>query len=203
VKEALRIYYSGGVFIYPTDTIYGFGANPFNSDAVERISFMKQRDETKRFILLVDSIDTLLRYVDFREEYHVDFLLAIWPNPVSVVLPLKQEHARILQMDTAAFRIPHHHFCAEVLRALGALLISTSVNRAGDKPLIEYHQFHQEFSTEVDAIFYTPRIPMNVSSTVIALAHKEVELIREGKYPFNHLIETYINVKRKFLRMDQ
>lgn len=200
VKEAQRLFYSGGVFIYPTDTIYGFGANPFNHDAIDRISFIKQRDEAKKFILLAGNINTLLRYAVFREEFHVDFLLSIWPNPVSVVLELKAEHAEILGTPTAAFRIPHHHFCQRLLDALEMPLISTSVNRSGEKPMVEYHQFHQEFQSEVDAIFFSERIPMNVSSTVIDLSRPELSLLRDGKFPFRHIEEAYEQHRKKYYR---
>ncbi len=96
IEKAKKYYLEGTVFIYPTDTIYGFGANPFNEDVVKRIEDIKGRQNSKPFILLLDSIDTLMKYVDIRNEKHLDFLLAIWPNPVSVILNLNKKTQSIL-----------------------------------------------------------------------------------------------------------
>ena len=130
IIKAKKFYLEGTIFIYPTDTIYGFGANPFNEDAVRRIDYIKGRKNTKPYILLIDGIDTLVKYVDIKNEKHLDFLLTIWPNPVSVVLNLNRKTQSILDQNTAAFRIPNHRFCLKFLQEIKMPLISTSVNRS-------------------------------------------------------------------------
>src|SRR3972149_5407833 len=102
IINAKKIYLEGGVFVYPTDTIYGLGANPFNEEALEKVNEIKGRHEGKNYILLIDSIDTLSKYVELNSEKHLDFLVSIWPNPVSVVLNLNKKTSSILQIDTAA-----------------------------------------------------------------------------------------------------
>ena len=68
VSEANKIFQSGGIFIYPTDTIYGFGCNPFNDTAVQTLNNLKGRDEQKQYVLLVDSVSTLLKYIDLDDD---------------------------------------------------------------------------------------------------------------------------------------
>ena len=106
VQLAKKLYLEGSVFVYPTDTIYGFGSNPFNEDSVKKINEIKGRDFGKKYILLVDSIESLQKYVEIKSEKHLDFLLSIWPNPVSVVLTLNEQTRKILGTGTAVFRIP-------------------------------------------------------------------------------------------------
>jgi L-threonylcarbamoyladenylate synthase len=191
LKLAKKLYLEGSVFIYPTDTIYGIGGNPFNIEAVEKINRLKGRDLGKRYILLVNSIENLLKYVEMKSEKHLDFLLSIWPNPVSVVLPLNTNTKRLLGAQTASFRIPNHRFCLKLLAELQMPLISTSVNLAGEKPLIEPSIIRDEFSSMADAIFYTDKKSYIEASTLIDLNDSKPVLLREGKFKFEDILNKF------------
>lgn len=191
IIKAKKFYLEGTVFIYPTDTIYGFGANPFNEDAVRRIDYIKGRKDTKPYILLIDGIDTLVKYVDIKNEKHLDFLLTIWPNPVSVVLNLNRKTQSILDQNTAAFRIPNHRFCLKFLQEIKMPLISTSVNRRDMEPLTEVSLIKDTFSSEVEAIFYTEKKSFIKASTLIDLSDSIPVLIREGKIKFQDILEKF------------
>ena len=155
VQKAKKLYLEGTIFIHPTDTIYGFAANPFNEDAVRKIDEIKLRPLGKKYILLINNIDNLLTYTDIHSEKHQDFLLSVWPNPVSVVLKLNKKTAKILETETAAFRIPNNRFCMKFLDAVNMPVISTSVNRIDEKPLFDPILMRDEFGSEVDTIFCT------------------------------------------------
>lgn len=191
VGQAKKLYLEGGVFAYPTDTIYGFGGNPFNDSAIDMISEIKKREHGKNYLMLIGSMEYLLKYVDVTSERHLDFLVSIWPNPVSVVLKLKPESEKILNMETAAFRIPNHRFCLKLLSELKMPLISTSVNRRDEKPMTEYSVIKEEFSSEIDAIFYTSKKSFYEASTLIDLSGSEPALLREGRMKFKDLMEKY------------
>lgn len=186
-----KIYFEGKVFIYPTDTIYGFGANPLNEKAIEKVNEIKGRELGKMYILLVSDIDTLLQYVEINSEKHLDFLISIWPNPVSVVLNLNLKFREILKRDDAAFRIPNHRFCLKLLSELKMPLISTSVNRSKQLPIIEPGLIRDEFSSEVEAIFYSKKKSFFQASTLIKLNNLKPELIREGKIKYNDLLKKF------------
>jgi L-threonylcarbamoyladenylate synthase len=191
IAQAKKYYLEGTVFIYPTDTIYGFGANPFNEDAVKRIDTIKGRRDSKPYILLIDGIDTLVKYVDIKNEKHLDFLLVIWPNPVSVILNLNSRTRSILNQKTAAFRIPNHRFCLKLLQQIKMPLISTSVNRSDQEPLSEISMIKDTFSSEVSAIFYTDKKSFITASTLIDLSDSNPVLLREGKIKFEDLLEKF------------
>ena len=191
VNKAKKYYLEGTVFIYPTDTIYGFGANPFNEEAINRINNIKGREDSKPYILLVDSIDTLSKYVDIQSEKHLDFLITIWPNPVSVVLNLNSRTRSILHNETAAFRIPNNRFCLKFLEQIKMPLVSTSVNRSGSEPLNEISVIKDSFLTEVDAIFYTEKKSFVNASTLIDLSNSHPVLLREGKIKFAELLQKF------------
>lgn len=191
VQKAKKLYLEGTIFIHPTDTIYGFAANPFNEEAVKRIDEIKLRSSGKKYIFLINNIDNLLTYTDIHPEKHLDFLLSIWPNPVSVVLKLNKKTAGILNIETAAFRIPNNRFCLKFLNAVNMPVISTSVNRSSEKPLFDHILIQEEFGSEVDTIFYTDKKSVHTYSTVIDLSNNKLKLIREGKIKFDDLLKKF------------
>jgi L-threonylcarbamoyladenylate synthase len=191
VKSATELFFNGGVFIYPTDTIYGFGGNPFNDEVLRKITRIKGKPDWKRYIHLVGSVEILLKYVEIKSEKFYDFLLNIWPNPVSVVMKLNQQTRDILGAETAAFRIPNHRFCLKLLNEIKMPMISTSVNRSGKEPMNDPDMIIQEFGKEVDAVFYSDKKSFFEGSTVIDLSDEEPKLIREGKIKFSEIIKNF------------
>jgi L-threonylcarbamoyladenylate synthase len=191
IARAEELYYGGGLFIYPTDTVYGFGANPFNADVVDRVGYVKRRPKDKRYILLAPDIETTLRHAVPTSERHIDALMAAWPNPLSAVLRLNRETRELLGQDTAAFRIPDHRFCRKLLETINAPLISTSANRRGEEPTTEPSIVEREFHDEVDAIFYEEKRSFAESSTLVDMTEEEPRLIREGKMPFETILEIF------------
>jgi L-threonylcarbamoyladenylate synthase len=191
VQKAKRLYLEGTIFVHPTDTIYGFAANPFNDEMVKRLSEIKQREIGKKYILLINDIDNLLNYVDFQSEKHLDFLISIWPNPVSVVLKLNKKTSEILNCETVAFRIPNHRFSLKLLNTINMPLISTSVNKKDNEPLNDPIMIRDEFGSEVDTIFYSNRKSFSESSTIIDLSKDRLSLIREGRIKLENLLRKF------------
>lgn len=189
IKTAVTLFYNGGVFAYPTDTIYGFGANPFNADAVAKITKIKNRDISKKgYIMLAESIPMVLRYVELENEGLVDALAAVWPDPVSVLFRLKQDAGSILNNDTAVFRVPNHQFCRMLLSRLEMPLLSTSVNKSDEPALNDPRSIEEQFGESIDALFYSERKIFSVASTIVDLTGETPALIREGKIRFDDLL---------------
>jgi L-threonylcarbamoyladenylate synthase len=185
------LYQTGRIFIYPTDTIYGIGGNPFNENVVKRISSIKGRNEKKQFVWLVSDFENLLNYVDVTFENHLDFLQKIWPGPVSVVLNLNDRTKKITDYSTIAVRIPDNNFCQKLLKEIKQPLISTSVNRSGEEPANEIKLIVKNFSKEVDAIIYYSDLVKHSSSTLIDLTTENPKLIREGSVKFVELLKNF------------
>lgn len=189
IKLAQELFLEGTIFIYPTDTIYGFGGNPFNENAIKKISKIKGKSNWRRYIFLISNIEILKNYTEINSEKYLDFLLSIWPNPVSVILKLNKHYQEILKMETAAFRVPNHRFCIKLLNELKMPLISTSVNRTGNEPMNDSSMIIQEFSNEVKAIFYSETKSFVEASTLIDLSKDEPNYIREGRIKFVDLMK--------------
>jgi len=189
INIAKELFLNGSIFIYPTDTIYGFGGNPLNESTIKKISEIKGKQNWRRYIFLISDIEVLKNYADVDSEKYLDFLLSIWPNPVSVILKLNKKYQEIFQSETGAFRIPNHRFCHKLISELKMPLISTSVNRTGNEPLNDPSVIIQEFLSEVEAFFYTDKKSFFEASTLIDLTEDKPKLVREGRIKFMELMK--------------
>ncbi len=188
---AADLFHAGKIFIYPTDTIYGIGGNPFDENVVRRIADIKGRDEKKQYIWLLSDFENLMNYFEITSEIYLDFLQKIWPAPVTVILNLNERTKKITNQDTIAVRIPQNDFCLKLLKEISRPLISTSVNRSGENPISQIDKIVQNFSEDVDAIFIHSESSEKKSSTIIDLTSKQPKLIREGPIKFVELLKNF------------
>ena len=187
VNLASKIFNTGHIFIYPTDTIYGFGCNPFNKTSMKKLNVIKDRVGDKRYILLVDSLEMLFEYIEPLDEKKTELLKKNWPNPLSVILELNDEAKKNLGYDSAAFRIPDNAFCINLLKKIKTPLVSTSVNITGEKQLNNYSEIKREFADKVSAIFYTISDTNEEPSTLIDFTKSKPVVLRKGKIKFIEL----------------
>ena len=191
IREASELFLSGNIFIYPTDTIYGIGGNPFIKKSVKRINHIKGRDIAKQYIWLVYNMDILQNFAEINYESHSNFLKSIYPAPVTVILNLNARTKELVGFDSAAFRIPDNTFCNRLLAEIGMPLISTSVNRSGKTALNDYREIEEAFSDDIDALFYSKIKNIPSASTIIDLKSKKPALIREGAIKFVDLLNKF------------
>jgi L-threonylcarbamoyladenylate synthase len=188
---AADLFHSGKIFIYPTDTIYGIGGNPFDENVIRRIADIKGRDEKKQYIWLLSDFENLMNYVEITSETYMDSLQKIWPAPITVILKLNERIRTVTNQNSIAVRIPQNSFCLKLLKEISRPLISTSVNRGGEDPLNQIDQIINNFLQDVDAIFFNSETTEKKSSTIIDLTSKQPKLIREGSIKFVELLKNF------------
>ena len=152
--EALR---QGKTLLYPTDTIWGIGCDARNREAVERLYAIKERDHSKSMIILISEFPEIPESPDSRPTTYI-LPKNIWHNEMHLEVA-----DNIPAVDnTLGIRIPQHTFCQEVLRQLGAPLVSTSANLSGHPSPTNYNEIEQELKNRVD--FCVPPLPEFLSS---------------------------------------
>ncbi len=185
IDRAVEVLRSGGVILYPTDTVWGIGCDATNVEAVKRISEIKERDDKKAMIVLVDSIDNVVRYVKSMpmiadelykaSEGSAKPLTLILPDGVGVASNLLPEER------TIAIRVPEHQFCNLLLRKLRRPLVSTSANISGEPTPMTFEQISEAIISRVD--YVVPRScegkPTGKPSSIIAVgSDSEFKIIR-------------------------
>ena len=181
-SEIARTLTIGGVVILPTDTIYGLHARANDDAAVDRIAGMKGRDDRRPFIVLASSADEIPALGVQTDNQTLKALAAIWPAPLTVILPLAQPVAASRGASTLAIRVPALAWLRELLARTGPL-VSTSVNRSGEPPLTSPSELARTLHDAVDGIADCGTISANPSA-ILDLSTAEPRFIRQGEESF-------------------
>jgi len=182
IEKAIKVLESGGVLIYPTDTIWGIGCDATNAQAVSRVFDIKQRSESKSLIILVDSIDMLQHYIPAIPEV-IYGILNDAKRPTTVVYDHPKGLAPnvVAQDDSVAIRIVKHQFCEELIHDFGKPIVSTSANISNHKAPGTFSEIDHSLLNRVDYIVNLPqKEAQNMASQIIKVNDRgEIEYIRK------------------------
>lgn len=150
LRRAATILRTGGVVAYATEYCFGLGCDPRDHGAVQRILRIKRRPPSKGLIVLAGEIEQLAPYVDDIPKN----VRATWPGPHTWLLPRRPDVPGWIAgaHPSIAVRVTAHAQAAALCRAAGMAIISTSANRAGQKPLRTYREVLQRLGKEVDYV---------------------------------------------------
>lgn len=133
INESFRTLQSGGIILYPTDTIWGIGCDATNAGAVKRIFDLKKREEKKSMIILVSGISMIEQYVHEPSPALTGYILSA-SRPTTAVFKNAQNLASNLinEDGSVAIRVVKETFCRSLLEKSGKPLVSTSANLSGE-----------------------------------------------------------------------
>jgi len=179
---------NGAVVIFPTDTIYGLGCNPYNENAVDRIYKIKKRDKTKQLPVLGYSKQILEDIVKF-DAYANKIADKFWPGELTIVLPLKDDKLKKLSgiENTLAVRVPNNK-CALSLLKKCKLIVGTSANISGKEPFTNPQNIEGDIS-KCDVFLNGGIIQNSNTSTIIKIQNKDIKILRCGNISKNDLVE--------------
>lgn len=177
VKEVLEV---GGILIFPTDTIYGIGGNPWDERAIALVQTLKQRPPDRPFALHLPAVEAIEQYARLDERSR-PILERFLPGPYTFLLPASAHAPSAAVKDgKVGVRVPDHPFFSIVMRSLDRPLFGTSVNRSGEPPLETIEAIIERFGT-VDLIV-TGKALSGRASAVIDLTVDPPRALR-GKLP--------------------
>ncbi len=178
VEEVIEV---GGVLIFPTDTIYGIGGNPWDEQAIARVQRMKQRPADRPFALLLPALDALERFARL-DARTLPILERFLPGPYTFLLAAADRAPSSAVKDgKIGVRIPDHPFFDTVMRSLGRPLFGTSVNRSGEPPLESIDEIIERFGN-VDLIVEGTTALSGTASAIIDLTVDPPQAVR-GNLP--------------------
>ena len=187
VTLAIESIKNGGIVIFPTDTVYGIGCDPYNEDAIERIYELKNRDSTKPLPILGYSKRFLENIVEFDETTN-RIAEKFWPGKLTIVLPLKDDKLKKLSRgtNTLAVRVPNNKCVLAFLKKC-ELIVGTSANISGKEPFTDPQNIENEFM-DCDIFLNDGIIPSSGASTVIKIENGELKILRNGDISENDLV---------------
>jgi len=141
----------GGVFLYPTDTVWGLGASIANWNGIEKITKIKQRSSDQSYILLVSSLGMLKEYVE-EIPPKIQTLMAYFNRPLTVIYKASENlDPRLMGPDgTVAIRVIEQDFLSALINKLGVPIISTSANFKGESPTHDFELIEKSLIEMVD-----------------------------------------------------
>jgi len=177
--DALR---DGELVAFPTETVYGLGANAANPAAVRKVFELKGRPPSHPLIVHIDQQKYLKRWV--REVMPVAEKLAeaFWPGPLTLVLPRSESVHDIITggQDSIAIRIPSHPMARQLLDAFGGGIAAPSANRYGRLSATRAEHVLDEFGDAVKVILDGGECQLGLESTIVSCLDGEVRLLRPG-----------------------
>lgn len=180
INKALDVLRNGGVIIYPTDTVYGFGCDIFNHEAVKRIYDIKLDAGTKLFSFICPDLKDIAKYAKV-SDYAYKMMKRHIPGPYTFVLPAAKDAPKKLwtKRKTVGIRVPDHEIAINLAKELGNPILSTSVTTRKGDLLFEPDEIKAIFDTHVDLMLSAGALN-GTPSSVIDLSGDEVEILREG-----------------------
>ncbi len=182
LHETVAALIDGKSILYPTDTVWGIGCDATNFDAVSTVYQIKQREESKSLIVLVNSIEMLLDYVNTVPKIALD-LVAISKKPTTIIYrnPQRLSANCVASDNTIAIRIVQDEFCKQLITEFGKPIVSTSANTSGEDTPKSFSEISKTILDSVDYIVNLQRKKISTASSRILRITEddEVEVIRE------------------------
>ena len=186
IKQAIEVMRRGGVILYPTDTVWGIGCDATNSEAVKRVYAIKQRDDSKALICLVDSDSRLQRYVRNVPDVAWQLIdsLKEGDRPTTLILDGAINLAENLIADDGSIgiRITQEPFSKELCFRFQKAIVSTSANISGEPAAQNYRDIDPRILEAVDYVCWSRRQehkPHMPSSIIRLREDGQVEIIRK------------------------
>ena len=188
IEKASQIINQGGIAVFPTDTVYGIGCNPYNRDAVRKIYEIKSRDISKPFPVLVYSKEIAER-IAFFDEFTKKIVEKFWPGTLTIILKLTDAELKksLNVTDKIAVRVPNHKCTLELLKKCN-FLVGTSANISGQSSFTnpdECFNNIQKYDVFVDGGIITSK----TESTIIEIENEKIKIIREGSLSYEEISE--------------
>ena len=198
-KEIASLLRKGEIIAYPTDTLYGLGADAFNADAVHRITILKGRDGKKPFPYIIDKAERL-------EEWGIEvsalaeaIIEKFWPGPVSLIVNGSEKLPRHV-LDSAGkicLRTPQSPIARSIAANTNGLIVATSANPAGRSPARTALEAIEYFRGEIGAVVDGGPCEQHLPSTILDVSGGKIAISREGAVPAEDILSALAEAQKR------
>ncbi len=199
LRQAARMLQSGGVVAFPTETVYGLGANALDATAVARVFEIKGRPRFDPLIVHVSSITQTGRVVREWPEAAMMLTRRFWPGPLTLVLPKADQIPEIVTsgLPTVALRMPAHPRALAMIAAASLPVAAPSANRFGRISPTRAEHVRQQFGEDVGLVLEGGPCRVGIESTIVSLTEHVPTLLRAGGTPVEDIESVVGPVRRQ------
>jgi L-threonylcarbamoyladenylate synthase len=182
IKEAAHTLRNGGVIGYPTETVYGLGADAYNEEALERLFKIKGREADKPISILIGNMEMLDEVAARIPPVATGLIRGHWPGPLTIIFEASKTCPPILTGDSGKIgvRISPHPTARKLLEAFKKPITSTSANLSGMPSLSDPNEVYSVFRGRIDLILDVGKTAGEGVSTVIDVTVSPPRVLREG-----------------------
>ena len=180
ITKAIEVMRSGGIVVYPTDTLYGFGVDATNAEAITALNNIKRRSGP--ISVIAPDFETALSWID-QSKVNISNLKDYIGGAITLIVPLKNNivHNLILAEDgSAGIRIPTSSFCNKFGKVYKYPYTTTSVNQSGEKPMNSPDQINTKYSDKIDLLIDAGNLPDSKGSKIYKIVGDTIETVRDN-----------------------
>ena len=181
IERAAALLQAGELVVFPTDTLYGLGANPYDDAAVEALYRVKDRSYEKGIPILLAGVADIGRVARDVSTAAQELLERFWPGPLTLIVPRQDTLAsNISPNENIAVRIPDDEVAQAIIRAAGGALATTSANRSGEPPARHAAEALQALQGQVAAVVDGGPVVVGMPSTIVDCTGPLPVVLRPG-----------------------
>ena len=188
LQKASKIISQGGIVVFPTDTVYGIGCNPYNEESVKKIYEIKNRNISKSVPVLAYSLETAQKIIQL-DENSKRLAEKFWPGALTLIVKVKDEEIKqSLNLENKiAIRVPNHECTLKLLEKCN-FLVGTSANISGNLSSKDPEECIKKLQN-YDIFVNGGVIHSKGESTIIEIEDEEIKIIREGSLTKEEILQ--------------
>lgn len=189
IKEAAEFIKNGGIVAFPTETVFGLGANVFDETAIAKIFIAKNRPNDNPLIAHISDESQINSLVSTVNKSAQDFINAFFPAPLTLVLQKsnKVPFVATANLQTIGVRMPRHDLAREFIRSCGVPLVAPSANLSGKPSPTTWQAVYQDLNGKIDAILQGLPTEIGIESTVVDCTTDVPQILRLGAVTLENL----------------
>ena len=182
LKEPAELIRNGGIVVFPTETVYGIGANALNENAIKKLYDIKKRPLNKPISLLVNSIDMIEQVTKDITKLEYALIKAFFPGPLTIILKKKDIVPNIVtaNQDTVGIRMPANEIALKLIDYVGSPIATPSANISGKPSGINLKDIMEDFDGKVDCFIDDGPSKIGLASTIVQVVDGIPHILRQG-----------------------
>lgn len=182
INKLADVILNGELAIIPTDTVYGIVADATSFEAVDKVFKIKKRDYKKPLIIMVSSVEMLLKYVLCVDEIEKELIEKYWPGKLTILFKRNKNVLDIITNggDLVGIRFPDNKELINLMNKIDRPLVSTSANISNCDTVVDINMIEEELKNKVSYI-YDGGILDNLASTIVTIVGGKIKIIRDGE----------------------
>ncbi len=182
LKEPAAAIREGGLVGFPTETVYGIGANEADKDAVERLLNVRNSPSDKKLTIHIADLDDFQRFCPSPPPMGSRLADRFWPGPLTLVVPHSER-------GSVGLRMPDHRIALDLIRLSDVDVVAPSANLSGESPSLDAESVLDVFEGKIDYVVDGGPVQHEIASTVVRVDHENHEILREGAIPSHEILK--------------